>query len=198
MQARGQDSATLLRAQVSPMAKQHTDEIPAAELETLMRNAVQVVQDNFGPSHLPDNIRSFLEPISAATFQGMYVTCMLFACAMCALTNGAAIPLWSQRPSPLVLLVFHVAPAQRGKSRLHQATGLLFEVADDVLEQLAREHARTLQTAEADAEQLNQVPVQVKSISIQSCTATELFYRCSCDFAQVQVCVGLTRCVPLK
>lgn len=53
----------------------------------------------------------------------------------------------SKRPaqaSPLALLVFHVAPAQRGKPRLYQATELLFEAADDIVEGMAKAHARTL------------------------------------------------------
>ena len=126
---------------------------------------------------------AFLKPVSTATCQGMFATCVMFAGAMCALTNGAMVRLWTQKASPLALLIFHVAPAQRGKSRLYQATELLFEVADDVLQSMAKDYARTQQTenaAEVD------VPVQTKSISIQSCTPTELFFRSSCDFPQVQ------------
>jgi len=173
-----------LTPQVLTMSKQHKAEaIPVKEIDALMRNAIQVVTQNFDESHLPSSIRAFLKPVSTATCQGMFATCVMFARAMCALTNGAMVRLWTQKASPMALLIFHVAPAQRGKSRLYQATELLFEVADDVLQSMAKDYARTQQTegaAEVD------VPVQTKSISIQSCTPTELFFRSSCDFPQVQ------------
>lgn len=114
---------------------------------------------------------------------------------MPALSNRASIRLWSQKASPLALLVFHIAPAQRGKSRLFQATELLFETADDFVEQLAKDYAQSLrqQTEQrggpsdvAAPDAAASVPVQVKGISVQSCTPTELFFRCSAGFPQVQ------------
>ena len=62
------------------------------------------------------------------------------------------------------------------------------EVCDDIVEQMAHEHARALQPEGAD-----ELPVQVKSMAIQSCTATEMFFRCSCDYPQVQAGHGLNQ-----
>ncbi|CAK9074941.1 DUF3510 domain-containing protein, partial [Durusdinium trenchii] len=79
-------------------------------------------------------------------------------------------------------MVFHVAPAQRGKSRLFQATDILFETADDILEDKARQHAQTFREGDGAAE--GEIAFLVKSISVQSCTPTEFFFRCSADFPQ--------------
>ena len=170
------------------MSSKLADEISSAELDALMKNAISVVESNFDESHLPAAIRDFVRPISTATCQGTYVTTMMLCGAMPCLTNGAAIRLWTQKASPLALLVFHIAPPQRGKSRLFQTCEVLVEVCDDSVEKMAHEHARVLQPEGAD-----ELPVQVKSMAIQSCTATELFFRCSCDFPQVQARHGLDR-----
>ena len=166
------------------------DEISPAEIDALMKNAISVVESNFDENHLPQVIREFVRPISTATCQGMYATTMMLCGAMPSLTNGCAVRLWTQKSSPLALLVFHIAPPQRGKSRLFQTCEVLMEVCDDVVEQMAREHAQTLRAEGAD-----EVPVQVKSMSIQSCTATEMFFRCSCDFPQVQARSHAAHCV---
>ena len=90
--------------------------------DSLFRAALDVVHDNFhAADHLPKAIYEFLLPISTATCQGLYATVMLFLGAMAALSNGATVKLWFQKPSPLALMVLHMAPAQRGKSRLFQA-----------------------------------------------------------------------------
>ncbi len=163
------------------MSSKTADEISPAEIDAVMKNAISVVESNFDEGHLPQAIREFVRPISTATCQGMYATTMMLCGAMPSLTNGCAVRLWTQKTSPLALLVFHIAPPQRGKSRLFQTCEVLMEVCDDVVEQMAREHAQVLRPEGAD-----EVPVQVKSMSIQSCTATEMFFRCSCDFPQVQ------------
>ena len=163
------------------MAKAN-EELSSQDLEVLMKNAVQVVEQKFDPAHLPPAARSFLEPISTSSCQGLYVTCTQFAGAMAALSNGAAVRMWSQKASPLALMVFHVAPAQRGKSRLFQATDILFETADDILEDKARQHAQTFREGDGAAE--GEIAFLVKSISVQSCTPTEFFFRCSADFPQ--------------
>lgn len=170
------------------MSNKLADEISSAELDALMKNAISVVESNFDESHLPAAIRDFVQPISTATCQGTYVTTMMLYGAMPCLTNGAAIRLWTQKASPLALLVFHIAPPQRGKSRLFQTCEVLMEVCDDIVEQMAHEHARALQPEGAD-----ELPVQVKSMAIQSCTATEMFFRCSCDYPQVQAGHGLNQ-----
>lgn len=153
------------------MSGKTADEISPAEIDALMKNAISVVESNFDENHLPQVIREFVRPISTATCQGMYATTMMLCGAMPSLTNGCAVRLWTQKSSPLALLVFHIAPPQRGKSRLFQTCEVLMEVCDDVVEQMAREHAQTLRAEGAD-----EVPVQVKSMSIQSCTATEMFF----------------------
>ena len=50
---------------------------------------------------LPKAIYDFLLPAYTSTCQGLYATAMLFLGAMPALSNGASVRLWSQKPSPL-------------------------------------------------------------------------------------------------
>ena len=150
-----------------------------------------MVTDNFNAvEHLPKKIYDFLLPIAASTCQGMFSTVMMFAGAMPALSNGASVRLWNQKASPLALLVLHMAPPQRGKSRLFQAVELLFETADDFVAKLAKKEADEL--AAKLAPPLDGVPpaelqVNAKSISVQSFTMTEFFYRCSVEFPQVEI-----------
>ena len=104
-----------------------SDEVSEQDTAGLLQAALQVVKDNFSAEHLPQSIHDFLLPISVATCQGLYATTMMMAAAMPALTNGASMELWSQRPSPLALLAIHVAKPQKGKSRLHNAIEMLFD-----------------------------------------------------------------------
>ena len=77
-------------------------------------------------------------------------------------------------------MVLHMAPAQRGKSRLYQATESLFEAADDFLATLAKAEARKvtdrLMAENGGSQQLPEVPFQTKSICLQSFTMRELIY----------------------
>ena len=122
-----------------------------------------------------------------------YATTMPFLGSMPALSHGASIRLWSQKPSPLGLMVLLLAPTQRGKSRPHQAVKLLFETVDDFVEKLAKEEADKVaqRLAPEGVDQLPpEVPVQTKSMCLQSFTMTEVFYRCSVDFPQVEIHSG--------
>eukprot|EP00435_Cladocopium_sp_Y103_P009138 s250_g2.t1 len=171
----------------------HNDEgLTEKNIDALFRAAVDVAQDNFhAADHLPKAVYDYLLPISTSTCQGLYA--MLFLGSMPALSNGASIRLWSQKPSPLALMVLHMAPAQRGKSRLYQAVELLFETADDFVEKLAREEANKVaqRLAPEGVDQPSpEVPGQTKSMCLQSFTMTEFFYRCSVDFPQVEIHSG--------
>ena len=160
------------------------------EFSRTLAKAIQAVQDNFNAAeHLPEKVFQYLLPISTATCQGMYATTMMFAAAMPALSNGASIMLWSQQSSPLAVLAFHVANAQKGKSRLFQAAETLFEVADDTLESMAESLLQAQASddmAEQDGPDRSSRTVQVKSICLQSFTFTELFFRCSAEYPQVE------------
>ena len=118
----------------------HSDDgLTEKSIDVLFRAALEVVADNFNAAeHLPKPVYDFLLPVATSSCQGLYATAMLFLGSMPALANGASVRLWTQKPSPLALMVLHMAPAQRGKSRLYQAVELLFEAADDVLEDLAK------------------------------------------------------------
>ena len=168
------------------------EELSHKAVDALWRAALDVVKDNFNAAeHLPKKVYEFLLPIAASTCQGMFSTVMMFAGAMPALSNGASVRLWSQKPSPLMLLVLHMAPPQRGKSRLFQAVELLFETADDFVAKLAKKAADELATNLAPPLEGYQPPsemqVSTKSISLQSFTMTEFFYRCSVEFPQVEI-----------
>ena len=103
-----------------------TDELSDLDTDGLLQHALDVVRDNFSSEHLPQSIHDFLLPISVATCQGLFATTTMLAAAMRALTHGASVELWSQKPSPLALLAIHVAKPQKGKSRLHNALEMLF------------------------------------------------------------------------
>jgi hypothetical protein len=92
---------------------------------------------------------------------------------------------------PLALLVLHMAPPQRGKSRLFQAVELMFETADDFVAKLAKEQADQVAAKLAPpvegAGPYPELQITTKSISLQSFTMTEFFYRCSVEFPQVEI-----------
>ena len=103
-----------------------SDELSNRDVQILMSEGLATVKDNFAPEHLTQAIHDYLLPISVASCQGLFATTMMFAAAMPALTNGAAIELWTQKPSPLAMVMIHVAPPQKGKSRLFQAVETLY------------------------------------------------------------------------
>ena len=177
----------------------HSDDgLTEKSIDVLFRAALEVVADNFNAAeHLPKPVYDFLLPVATSSCQGLYATAMLFLGSMPALANGASVRLWTQKPSPLALMVLHMAPAQRGKSRLYQAVELLFEAADDVVEDLAKVEAhkvgQSLAVEGVAGQPPADVPVQTKSICLQSFTMTEFFYRCSAEFPQVELHQGATK-----
>ena len=176
----------------SGMPASPPEELSQKAVDALWTAALDVVKDNFNAAeHLPKKVYDFLLPIAAATCQGMFSTVMMFAAAMPALSNGASVRVWNQKPSPLALLVLHMAPPQRGKSRLFQAVELLFETADDFVAKLAKEQADQLAAKLAPpvegAGPPPELQVTTKSVSLQSFTMTEFFYRCSVEFPQVEI-----------
>ena len=176
----------------SGMPASPPEELSQKAVDALWTAALDVVKDNFNAAeHLPKKVYDFLLPIAAVTCQGMFSTVMMFAAAMPALSNGASVRVWNQKPSPLALLVLHMAPPQRGKSRLFQAVELLFETADDFVAKLAKEQADQLAAKLAPpvegAGPPPELQVTTKSVSLQSFTMTEFFYRCSVEFPQVEI-----------
>ncbi|CAJ1456563.1 unnamed protein product [Effrenium voratum] len=73
----------------------------------------------------------------------------------------------------------------------------MFETADDFVEVMAKEEAAKVAQrvrAEGVGEQpLPDVSVQTKSMCLQSFTMTELFYKCSADFPQVEIHGGCNK-----
>ena len=59
---------------------------------------------------------------------------------MAALTNGAAVQIWNQKPSLWVVVVFQIGEAQKGKSHLFQILENIFNACDDVV----ADHVRAL------------------------------------------------------
>ena len=73
------------------------------------------MDEHFSPEeHLPENIFKFLQPITVATCQGFYAVAMVVLSALAALANGAAVPLWNQKCTPLMAILIHVAKPQKG------------------------------------------------------------------------------------
>ena len=149
------------------------------EFSCTLAKANQAVQDNFNAAeHLPDKVFPYLNGHLPAHVCNDHDVCS----ATQALSNGASIMLWSQQPSPLAMLAFHVANAQKRKSRLLQAAETLIEVADDTLESTQDSD----EGAGQDGWGRSSHTVQAKSICLQSFTFTELFFRCSADYPQVE------------
>ena len=120
---------------------------------------------------------------------GVFSTTMLVLGSMAALTNGAAVQIWNQKPSPLMAVVFQNGEAQKGNSRLFTVLEDIFEACDDVV----AERVQALLAAAPEDASISQVtpqtvpqPVVVKSIALQSFTWPEFFYRCSSGFLQVE------------
>ena len=111
---------------------------------------------------------------------------MMLLGSMAALTNGASVRIWNQKPSPLVSLVFQIGTPQQGKSRLFAIAEEIFETCDDVVEEMVKEEAQT-KAAEDEATPGDvDSSVTVKSITLQSFTFTEFFYACSASYPQVE------------
>ena len=94
-------------------------ELTDREIELFMRKAQQIVDENFDPKlHMPPLVYDFLEPIVNSTCQGYFSCTLMMLGAQPAAMNGAAVQIWSQKPTPLVGVVFHIGDPQAGKSRL--------------------------------------------------------------------------------
>ena len=120
----------------------HEVELTNGQVEDLMRKARKVVDANFSPSeHLPASIRQFLAPIADATCQGMFSCLCMVTGAMPALSNGASVQLWSQKPTPLACVMLQVAHAQKGKSRLWAVVEEMLDTCDDVVAEMAHDIA---------------------------------------------------------
>ena len=99
-----------------------------------MKKAQDIVDNNFDAAlHLPPAVYKFLQPIADTTCQGYYSCALMVMGGMAALTNGAAVQVWNQKPSPLVAAVFQVGEAQSGKSRLFAVLDEIFDTCDDVV-----------------------------------------------------------------
>ena len=87
------------------------------QIKALLARAFAIVNEEFSPEdHLPPHVLAFLRPIVDTTCQGFYSTTMMLLGAMAALTNGATVKLWSQKPTPLVASVFHIGTRKAGRA----------------------------------------------------------------------------------
>ena len=179
------------------MSRKQPTELSDTQIKALLRKGLAIVEREFVPEqHLPKKIYEWLQPIVNATGQGYYSTTMMILGAMAPLMNGAAVQVWNQKPSPLVAIVFQIGEAQKGKSRLFQVCEDMFEACDEVVadkvDSLLRAALGDANDSQAAA-QPHPKPVTVKSITLQSFTWPEFFFRCSSAFPQVEFEEGDTR-----
>ena len=107
--------------------------------------------------------------------------------------NGAAVQIWSQKPTPLVGVVFHIGDPQAGKSRLFSVLEEWFDSVDDVIAEHVQEllvAARPSHASGGDAGDEIEAPAHVKSITLQSFTMPEFFARCSSKYPLVTFADG--------
>ena len=179
------------------MPKEIAAELDDTMIEELMKRAEAVVSSNFDPKeHLPEKIYEFLRPICAATCQGYYAVAMMLLGSMPAITNGASVPLWNQKATPLCTMVFQIGKPQGGKSRLTPIIEEIFDTCDDCVEELVEEMVKDSQEEanggrgreHVEGEDDGEPPcsVTVTSIALQSFTFTEFFFRCSSAFPQIK------------
>ncbi|CAK0808155.1 unnamed protein product, partial [Prorocentrum cordatum] len=161
------------------MAGKNAESLSQKQVKKLFARAMARVASEFSPAeHLPPKVREFLEPIVNTTCQGYCTSALMVGGSMAALTNGAAVKIWSQKPTPLIAPVFQIGNAQAGKSQLFSVCEEIFDTCDDVI----GEHVDSLLD--------DGPPVTVKSICLQSFTFTEIFYRCSSGFPLVDFSEG--------
>ena len=169
------------------MPPKEVDALSKRQVNKLWSKALAHVTQEFSPKeHLPDKVYEFLEPIVNTTCQGYYTTALMVAGSMAALTNGAAVKIWNQKPTPLVAPVFQIGNAQAGKSRLFNVCEEIFDTCDDVI----GEHVHSM-LGEGP-------PVTLQSITLQSFIFTEFSYRCSSSFPLVVFTEGDERAANFK
>lgn len=177
------------------MPRATLEELSHKQIKALLARAFAIVNEEFSPEdHLPPHVLAFLRPIVDTTCQGFYSTTMMLLGAMAALTNGATVKLWSQKPTPLVALVFHIGDPQSGKSRLFGICEEVFDSCDDVISDHVKRMADDYEDERAAAAQGAELPalqpVTVKSITLQSFTFPEFFYRCSGEYPLLEFVEG--------
>ncbi|CAK0817830.1 unnamed protein product [Prorocentrum cordatum] len=144
------------------MAGKNTESLSQKQVKKLFARAMARVASEFSPAeHLPPKVREFLEPIVNTTCQGYCTSALMVGGPMAALTNGAAVKIWSQKPTPLIAPVFQIGNAQAGKSQLFSVCEEIFDTCDDVI----GEH-------------------------VDSFNFTEFFYRCSSGLPLVDFSEG--------
>ncbi|CAK0876195.1 unnamed protein product, partial [Prorocentrum cordatum] len=161
------------------MAGKNTESLSQKQVKKLFARAMARVASEFSPAeHLPPKVREFLKPIVNTTCQGYCTSALMVGGPTAALTNGAAVKIWGQKPTPLIAPVFQIGNAQAGKSQLFSVCEEIFDTCDDVI----GEHVDSLLD--------DGPPVTVKSICLQSFAFTEFFYRCSSGFPLVDFSEG--------
>ena len=112
---------------------------------------------------------------------------MVLLGAMAALTNGATVKLWSQKPTPL-------GDPQSGKSRLFGICEEVFDSCDDVISDHVKRMADDYEDESAAAAQGAELPAMqpatVRRITLQSFTFPEFFYRCSGEYPMLEFVEG--------
>ena len=172
------------------MPRQEQAELSEQEIKTLMARALRIVDRELSPpDHVPARVLEFLQPLVDATCQGHYSTLMMVLGTMAALTNGAQVKLWAQKPTPLVACVFQVGNAQSGKSRLFSVCEEMLDECDDVIADQVDLMVGNIDSQGAGTP-TGMPPVTTKSITLQSVTLTEFFYRCSSEFPLVEFADG--------
>ena len=177
------------------MPRATLEELSHKQIKTLLTRAFAIGNEEFSPEdHLPPHVLAFLRPIVDTTCQGFYSTTMMLLGAMAALTDGATVKLWSQKPTPLVALVFHIGDPQSGKSRLFGICEEVFDSCDDVISDHVKRMADHYENESAAAAQGAELPalqpVTVKSITSQSFTFSEFFFRCSGEYPLLEFVEG--------
>ena len=197
-------------------------DIDDGDVQAVMGRAQALVRRDFdAKEHLPGKIHDLVDPISNMTCQGNYAVAMMLIGAMPAITNGAAVPLWNEKGTPLSAVVIQIGKPQDGKSRLTPIIEEVFDTCDDCVEALLAEKVREYQALhqtdsqraaseraaprpqavshESPADERagglgapdeyaeTPIPLSLTSISLQSFTFPELFFRCSESFPQVKI-----------
>lgn len=183
------------------MPSSRTPEILGEEIRAMAAAAHDYVEGNFSASeHLSDKLQALLRPLEVTTCQGAYPVLTVLMATMSGLSNGASIQLWNAGPTPISAMVLYAGDAQQGKSRLTAAVSSMIAAADEEIAAIVQQRLESLPPPEgvepAEWEGAKPKKLTVRTIGMQDFTPTELFARCSGEWAQIKEAPDLMDSVP--
>ena len=183
------------------MPATRVQDITGEEIRAIAAVVNEHVDKHFSASeHLSEKLQDLLRPLEVTTCQGPFPVLTVMLATMSGLSNGANIQLWNAGPTPISAMALYAGDAQQGKSRLSAAVSAMIAAADDEIAAVVQQRLEAMAPPGGVIvpgwEAQRPKKLTVRTIGMQDFTPTELFARCSGEWAQIKEAPDLIEGVP--